>query len=247
MKVLLLSVVVMIMMPGCVSRDSAFRALHPGTWFSGREADRVDRSIEDLESAERLSLQSARAEVAKASQALSAADHTQLPVQLSRRFVDNALPLLDQIAGPMSAEEAAELRKLVGGLLAGKAEAETAQRAAEGRAAKISAELEAAQAALAKANEQLRAGFARENRLADQYRAEKALRWILIGLLVIAAGGVAYLRMQFAGLGGGLASALADMSRKAGVSDLINAIDVNISPAQQRYIRKRRLAALEHQ
>jgi hypothetical protein len=109
------------------------------------------------------------------------------------------------------------------------------------------AELEAAQAALAKANEQLRAGFARENRLADQYRAEKALRWILIGLLVIAAGGVAYLRMQFAGLGGGLASALADMSRKAGVSDLINAIDVNISPAQQRYIRKRRLAALEHQ
>ena len=242
---LLLALCALSLLAGCVGPDSSLRVLHPGTWFSGREVKRVEKTAAKVELAQAENIRVARSEVAKASQALAAADTTARPVQLSQRFVDNALPLLDQVAGPMTAKEAAELRELVAGLLAGKVSAEAKQAAAERSVTEISAHLESVQTALDEAEIKLRDGFRRENQLADQYRAEKALRWILIGVLIISAGGLTYLRIQFAVLGGGVASALADVARKAGASDFTTALDVNISPSQQRFIRKLRLAALE--
>src|SRR6185295_11362241 len=66
--------------------------------------------------------------------------------------------------------------------------------------AKVSAQLEAAVRDSQTANDKLRSAFDRENALADELRSERALKWILGSLAVLAMAGWLYVRFFLGGL-----------------------------------------------
>lgn len=200
----------------------------------------MDRAESRLAADQQAVIQSARAEVAKASQSIAAAPQDNLPVQLTTRFIDNSLPLLDQVAGPMTAQEAADLRALVRDLLDGKADAESRQRAAEATAEQRSRQLAATEQLLAEARANLRSAFERETRLANRYR--KAL-WTSIGLgalSLVATAGMWYVKSFYGGGVAGIAGALSDLraGRHPAYQDFVTALDVNLSPTLQRAVNR---------
>ena len=179
----------------------------PGTWGSSRPAEQAARAETKLDAAQDKAVRVARAEVSKAGIALASAPESR-PVEVSRRTIANAQALLDQVAGPLTAEEAADIRRIVADLLsdhaATRSAAEARQAAAEGRLSELSQKVAAAGAALDAANTKLAAAFARENALADQLRNERARRvWILGGgslLILICAAGWLWLQISAGGI-----------------------------------------------
>lgn len=223
--------------PGGVSAD-------PRTWFSGSELRGVERAQGEVLMHRDEAIRTARAEVAKAAQSIDAAPQDNLPVQLTGRFIDNALPLLDQVAGPMTAVEAAELRQLVSDLLAGKTEAEARQRRLESQLQTLSADLDAALKALDRKQQELQEGFRRENAAANRARTAQAYAWAGAGTSMLLMVGLWYFKSFGGGAIKGVASALADLQAKRhpAYGDFVTALDVNLSPALQDMVARRRKA-----
>lgn len=179
----------------------------PATWMSSKPAERVEVAESKLDAAQDKAVRSARAEVTKAATALISAPESR-PVEVARRTIGNAQTLLDQVAGPLTAEEAADIRKIVADLLSEnatvRAAAEKAQGEAESKVSKLSRDLAEAGVKLDAANGKLAAGFARENALADELRNERALKaWIIGGgsiLVIILGGGWVYLQIATGGI-----------------------------------------------
>lgn len=230
---------------GCTTTGKHWWA--PATWLSSRPAEQVADANTSLDAAQTKALRSARAEVSKAGIALVSAPESR-PVEVARRTTSNAVTLLDQVAGPMTAAEAADLRKTVADLLSDNAAIRTAaedkQADAEERIAATSRKLAEASANLDAANGKLAAAFTRENELADTLRNERARRvWIIGGgsLVLLVLGG-AYLYLQIAAGGipralGGMLKGL-DQSNPAQADTIRTLLDPVLNRIEQAVIRK---------
>lgn len=232
----LISIAVLLLLPGCASAGGGATWWNPTTWLSraapaaaDRAAEKRDEASSKADAAERSAVHAAHVEIAKTDLALVGAGEGRA-VQLARRTNANALGLLNQVQ-PLTAEESAAVRQLVADLLSEKAEvvaaAERKQRAAEDQLAAAARDLEEArhkleqrEAALTAANANLRAAYDRENALANQVRNF----WFV-------AGGLALLW-----LGGTLLGAAARFYPPlAGVSRLVNGIAApTLAFAEQR-------------
>jgi hypothetical protein len=125
-------------------------------------------------------------------------------VEVATEANAQALALLDQAAGPMTATELASIRKQIAGLLSDNAALRTAaeQARVKERAgdAVVADRLAKADAAVAKAGEDLRKAFDRENALANELRSQTALVWILAVLVLLAVAGWIYVKIAFGGI-----------------------------------------------
>ena len=233
----LLLAAVLLLGGGCTTTGKHWWS--PATWLSSRPAEQAARAESKLDAAQDNAVRVARAEVSKAGIALASAPESR-PVEVSRRTIANAQALLDQVAGPLTADEAADIRRIVADLLsdhaATRSAAEARQAAAEGRLAELSRQLSGAGAALDAANTKLAAAFARENALADELRNERARRWWIIGggallLLVVSAGWI-YVQVISGGLPRALGSVLKGLDEKA--PEQANAIRALLDPVLNR-------------
>ena len=241
----LLLAAVLLLGGGCTTTGKHWWS--PATWLSSRPAEQAARAESKLDAAQDNAVRVARAEVSKAGIALASAPESR-PVEVSRRTIANAQALLDQVAGPLTADEAADIRRIVADLLsdhaATRSAAEARQAAAEGRLAELSRQLSGAGAALDAANTKLAAAFARENALADELRNERARRWWIIGggallLLVVSAGWI-YVQVISGGLPRALGSVLKGLDEKApeqanAIRDLLDPV---LNRIEQAAIRK---------
>jgi hypothetical protein len=244
--------VVLLLMPGCASPGSSVRWFAPATWFSHAPAAKADKAhaaeekaLVKVESAEAKTTHAAHLEFAKAWAAASFLPPSRA-TDLVQRFIPNGLGLLDQVR-PLTADESADLRQLVRDLMsdtaATVAAAEKKQAAAESESSRLSRELTAARADAAaaslradNADGKLRAAFDRENALANDLRAQRALFWIAVGVVVILAGLTIYAKLALGGVGAALHAAGAPVS-------VVQALDANLSTFGQWLVRSGRIAA----
>lgn len=226
-----------LLLAGCTTTGKHWWS--PATWSSSAPAQRVEVAETKLDAAQDKAVRAARAEVSKANIALATAPESR-PVEVSRRTIANAQSLLDQVAGPLTAEEAADIRRIVADLLSDnatiRAAAEAKQATAEERIASLSQDLAAKSADLDSANGKLAAAFARENALADQLRNERARRAWLIGggsLLILALGaGWLWVQVASGGIPKALGSVLKGLDEKS--PEQANAIRALLDPVLNR-------------
>lgn len=188
-------IVAMLLCAGCTTRPGGLVLWNPTTWFSrlapaaaDRAADKRDAAETKVEHAADATVHAANREVAQALEVLNAAPDSRA-VDLARRFTGNAHSLLNQTT-PLTVAETTTLRQLVTDLLSENAKvraaAEKVASFQEEKNARLSADLGAArtelekrEAALTKANSNLREAYDRENALANQVRNF----WFVLGLL----------------------------------------------------------------
>lgn len=243
---------------GCVASGSGSRWWVPTTWpiFSGESdiarAERSEQQAEDaaheVTAAERKAMHAAHLEFSKALISLEAFASDAIAVQQARRFLNNGLGLLNQF-DPLSATQAADLRKLVADLSstvpAVVAAAERRQLAAEAEIAFRSEDLTAKNALLDKAEAKARAANV-QARVAAMENIELAntlrtWRWgaCLLGLALAAMSILGfYVRLQLGGVG----KALQVLKLPA---DVETAIDTNTSALGQWFMRTGRERAEE--
>lgn len=234
--------VLILLTAGCTTGAKA-HWWSPGTWFSHSEATAVDRTAQQQDTAREEAL--ARAQhAAYAVEAALAAAPASRPVEVASQFNEQAVALLDQALGAIKLEDLAKLRATVRGLLSenaairAAAEQDRATDAAE--AAKISARLAATQAAHQAALKSLRAGFERENELANEYRNIEAVVWWFVGALIVVGALGAYARLQLGGVGAALGAA----GMPAAV---VSQIERKTSALGQWFMRTGRVAAAKTQ
>ena len=244
----LLILLMFLVMPGCQSAGggSGVKWYNPGTWFSGK-AGRESAAIEaKTDKAEDKALREAQKAVKATGEALAVAPDS-LPVATAKQSNADAQSLLDQLAGPMTAEDAARVREQVR-LLTSSLEEERRlgaemRRESTERVAKISAEL-AKLAEMKRQNDaDLAKAFERENSLANELRNERWWSWfwrITIGVAaVLALAGWVYVRLTLGGLPTALGKTLktARENNPALAEMLTSTLDVNLSPTEQKLIR----------
>lgn len=187
---------------GCAS-SSGVRWYAPATWFSAREATSADKASAKQDAARDAAVKAAQRLTHETADALASAPPSR-PVEVATEANAGAVALLDQAAGPLTAVELAAVRKQVAGLLSDnaalRAEAEAARAKSRENVAALSERLAKADAAVAAAQRDLRAAFDRENALANELRAQRALAWIAGGMALLCALGWVYLRFAVGGL-----------------------------------------------
>lgn len=198
----LLFVLPLLLLPGC-GTTGGVRWYAPATWFSHRAADTVDRTAAREDAAKQSAVKAAQRASHEAAHALASAPASE-PVALAVESTETAVRLLDQVAGPLTAGEAARIQKTVAGLLSEnatlRAEAQRDRARQSSEAARISSALATAQAATVRAEGKLREAFDRENALANELRGQRALFWIACGVALLVAAAWAYLRFALGGL-----------------------------------------------
>ena len=126
------------------------------------------------------------------------------PVAVAVASNDTAMRLLDQVAGPLTTEEVAKLQSLVNRLMSENDEirlkAEKERIKNESEVAKVSENLGKMQSALSKAQGNLREAFERENALANELRAQRALLWIGGTVAILLGAAFLYVKVVYGGL-----------------------------------------------
>lgn len=244
----LIILMVFLAMPGCQSAGGGKGVTwyNPTTWFSGK-AGRDSAAIEaKTDKAEDKALREAQKAVKATGEALAVAPDS-LPVATAKQSNADAQSLLDQLAGPMTAEDAARVREQVR-LLTSSLEEERRlgaemRRESTERVAKISTEL-AKLAEMKRQNDaDLAKAFERENSLANELRNERWWSWfwrITLGALVII-GLVAfvYVRLTLGGLPTALGKSLntARATNPELAKFMTEHLDDNLSLPEQKLIR----------
>ncbi len=236
-----------LLLAGCVGAPgTGMKWYNPTTWFSGsagRESAKIDAKIE--KSSDKAIDEAQKA--AHATQvALSGAPQSR-PVDVARASNDNVVALLDQVGGPLSAADAAQLKErvrlLVSDVATERARGEAMQQDAQRKIESVSRDLAELGEAKKKADADLAKAFERENSLANELRNEKWWSWfwrITIGAVVLIVGvAYVYLRWTIGGMPTALSGALASLraSDPAIAEKLTGALDVHLSPAEQSMIR----------
>jgi regulator of replication initiation timing len=213
----LIAALVCLSLSGCATGGNA-HWWSPGTWFSAREADKVDNAAAVQDKAREAAIKAAQRATHETAEALAAAPESR-PVEVATESNASALGLLDQAAGPMTAAELSAVRKQVAGLLSDnaalRADAEKARAKLRTADEKLSERLAAADATLAAAQAKLRDAFDRENALANQLRNQRAIAWIVGGVALIAAAGWVYLQVTVGGLPSALGAARRALEAKS--------------------------------
>lgn len=235
------------LLAGCVAAPGGgVKWYNPTTWFSGsagRESAKIDAKIEKTSDA---AIDEAQRAAHATQAALSTAPQSR-PVDVARASNDSVVSLLDQISGPLSAAESAQLKErvrlLVSDVAAERAKGETMQQDAQKKIESVSRDLAELGEAKKKADADLAKAFERENSLANELRNEKWWSWfwrITIGAVVLIVGAAyVYLRWTIGGMPTALSGALASLrSSDPAIADkLTSALDVHLSPAEQSMIR----------
>lgn len=213
---LVLCVVVALLFSGCGTGTGA-RWFAPATWFSDREANAADRATDKAATERAAAIRSAHRLAQETAEALSAAPDSR-PVEIATEANASALALLSQSSGPLPAGELAAIRKQIAGLLSEnatvRAQAERDRQTNRDAVATLSARLQKADAAVIEAQRNLRAAFERENELANELRAQRALLWIAGAFAVLCAAGWVYVKFALGGLPSAFARGLRDLRAK---------------------------------
>lgn len=208
--------ILVLLLSGC-STGTGAKWYAPATWFSGAPAGAVDRAEQKEDKARDRVIKAAQKATHETGIALAAAPSSR-PVQVAANSNNEATALLDQAAGPLTAEEVAKLRATVAGLLseiASVREKAEKQKADESKQiAEVSSALAKAEQASADAAGKLRAAFERENALANELRSQRALFWIACGVAVVVAAGWIYVRFALGGFPVAVGRALGDIRQR---------------------------------
>lgn len=188
---------------GCSTQSGGSRWYAPATWFSHAPAAGVDAAATREAAAREAVIKAAQKSSHETSFALAAAPASR-PVAVAVDTNATTVALLDQAAGPLDAATLTRLRSVVVGLLSDNAEL---RAAAEVQRAKDQRSISEVSTALARAEEKseaaagkLRAAFERENALANDLRAQRALLWLAAGVAALLAAGWIYAQLAFGGL-----------------------------------------------
>jgi hypothetical protein len=248
------------MFSACATSEGHATWWNPTTWGKNRPAERVDAAREQiaereavLSAAQTEAIRAARDEAHKTDAALELAPADNKAVAVAKRTNTNATFILDDLAGAPDARQIAEIKQLVQGLVAGLPAALKAQAQAEQQLEDTSQQLKQAQTdladahkALGAANAQLRESWDREHALANTLRNERLMRWGITGLAVLLGIGALYLKLAYGGILSGVGGALADLRKSSegtAYAQLVNALDVNLSPAIQKAVAKAKAEA----
>lgn len=198
----LLVIAALLLLSGCATGVGT-KWYAPATWFSHRPADTVDKAIAKQDAAADKAVKAAQKATHETAYALAQAPASR-PVAIAVQSNDTAMRLLDQVAGPLTTQEAAALQSLVNRLMSENEEirlrAEKERAKSEKDVAKISEDLGKTQAALARAQGNLRDAFERENALANELRAQRALLWIGGTIAVLLGAAFLYVKVVYGGL-----------------------------------------------
>lgn len=232
---------------GCASAPgSGQHWYNPTTWFSG-SAGRASAAVEaKIEKASDKATAEAQKAAHATQNALALAPQSR-PVDVARASNDNTVALLDQVSGPLSAADAAQLKErvrlLVSDVATERAKGEALQADSQQKIESVSRDLAELAEAKKKADADLAKSFERENALANELRNEKWWSWfwrLTIGSAVILAlAAYVYLRLTVGGLPTALSSTLASLrNTDPAIADkLTAALDVHTSRAEQAMIR----------
>ena len=197
-----LCIAFLLLCSGCASGGGA-RWFAPSTWWSHAPAEAADKAEKREDNARVAVVKAAQKSTHETALALAAAPASR-PVAVASDSNASAVSLLDQAAGPLTAEESARLRATVAGLLsensAVRAQAEATRKAEQESIADVSAKLARAEQASSTAAEKLRAAFERENALANDLRAQRAALWIAGAVALLLAAGWIYAQVALGGL-----------------------------------------------
>ncbi len=210
------AILIMLSLAGCASTSGA-RWYNPGTWFSGSEGRAVAKTEVKVEAASAKLLKAAQGTAHETQLALAAAPESR-PVEVARESNDATVAALDQVAGPLTVAEAAQLRLQVAALLSEVARERTAaeqeRQARRDNLASASQAIDELRGKLAAAQKDLRAGFERENAVANSYRNVKFALYGTAALCVVAFIGVTYLRLAFGGIPQAIGRGLFELREK---------------------------------
>ena len=239
---------------GCSSTGagSGVKWYNPATWASGsagREAAAVGTKINAATDA---AIDAAQKSSHETQEALATSPASR-QVDVARISNDNAVALLDQVAGPLSSKDAAAIREkvrlLVSDLADERARGEALRATDQKKDDKISSLLSDLAAQKEQSDKKLAAAFERENGMANELRNERWWSWfwrIAIGATALLfAAGYIYLRLTLGGLPTALGKSLATF-RSAdpdAANRLTGLLDIHTTPAEQDLIR---LLAAKH-
>lgn len=197
-----LSLVAVLLLSGCATGTGA-KWYAPASWFSHRPADTVDKAAARVDAAAEKAVKAAQRATHETAHALAQAPASR-PVAVAVASNDTAMRLLDQVAGPLTTEEVAKLQSLVNRLMSENDEirlkAEKERIKNESEVAKVSENLGKMQSALSKAQGNLREAFERENALANELRAQRALLWIGGTVAILLGAAFLYVKVVYGGL-----------------------------------------------
>lgn len=210
-------VLISLLLTGCSTPSNGARWYAPGTWFSHAPADSVDKAQTKEEVARHAVVKAAQKSAHETQFALAAAPASEA-VAVASDFNASAVALLDQAAGPLEAGDLDKLRRTVAGLLSEnaqiKADAQRDRDREKDAMSALSGTLARAEQKSEQASTALRAAFERENALANELRAHRALLWIAVGVAVLLALGWLYVRFMLGGFPVAFGRALGELRQR---------------------------------
>lgn len=196
------ALVAVLLLSGCATGTGA-KWYAPASWFSHRPADTVDKAAARVDAAAEKAVKAAQRATHETAHALAQAPASR-PVAVAVASNDTAMRLLDQVAGPLTTQEVTKLQGLVNRLMSENDEirlkAEKERIKNESEIAKVSENLGKMQSALSKAQGNLREAFERENALANELRAQRALLWIGGTVAILLGAAFLYVKVVYGGL-----------------------------------------------
>jgi hypothetical protein len=230
-----LAIPLFLFLTGCANSGSGVKWYAPATWFSHAPADKVDKTAALEDKARSAVIKRAQVSAHETSLALAAAPDSR-PVEVARETSGETVVLLDQAAGSLDAATAQKLRTTIAGLLSERAEiraeAEKARKKEQEVVASVSAKLAEATSRSQKAEADLRAAFERENALANELRAQRALFWIACGVAILLSAGWLYVKMTLGGVPSAIGAAMSELKMKH--PDLAK----QVAPFYQKYLNR---------
>lgn len=248
MKRLALIVLLTVTMPGCATTGGAGNArwYNPTTWFSGSEGRAAAKTEAKIDVATAAALNAAKTSAHETQEALltvPASRSTSVAIQSN----DNAVALLDQVTGPLTAKDMAaiheKVRLLVSELADERARGEAMRLSDQKKDDKLSDLLVRLNDAKAEDAKHLADAFVRENGLANELRNERWWSWfwrIALGTTaILATAGYIYLRLTLGGLPTALGQTLGKFraADPAAAEVFTQLLDIPTTPAEQAMIR----------
>jgi hypothetical protein len=242
-----LSLILCLLLSGCSGTGSGagIKWYNPTTWMSGSAGRSVTDVNAKTDTAESAAIGAAQKSAHETQAALFVAPASR-QVDVARMSNDNAVALLDQVAGPLTAKEMAEIREkvrlLVSDLADERARGEAMRLTDQRKDDRISALLSELAAEKEQSVKNLSAAFERENGLANELRNERWWSWfwrITIGAgAILAVSGYVYLRLTLGGLPTALGSSLAKFraADPDAADRFTRLLDIPTTPAEQAMI-----------
>jgi hypothetical protein len=209
-----------LLLAGCASPTGSAAKVtswNPLTWFSGSAGREAGRADERQARAEAQVIDAAQRTAHETLEALSAAPASR-PVEIARESAGVTVTLLDQAAGPLTADESAAIREQIRKLLSDnealRRQGEKIREENRETVGALSEKLAKAEAGREAATKDLQAAFARENELANTLRNQRFILWATVIIAAIGYLGVLYLRFAYGGIPNAIGRGLAELRAK---------------------------------